>query len=174
MDERPSPPESASLAVHVEQGVPAAALRYFSRAGPFAAAARAANVTLPEAGRATDAGRDLCLAWRSPTETLCLSRTEQRLRDLKDALAGAPDGCWVELSGGLSVVRLDGERIEELLSRLGSSASMPACGEARRSRMADVPVLALCLRPGTVQLVLDRAYTEHLLAWIRVTLLDFA
>jgi hypothetical protein len=40
--------------------------------------------------------------------------------------------------------------------------------------MADVAVLALCLRPGAVQLVLDRAYTEHLLAWIRVTLLDFA
>jgi sarcosine oxidase gamma subunit len=174
MDERPPPPESAGLAVQVEQGVPAAALRYFSRTGAFAAAARAVDVTLPETGRATDAGRDLCLAWRSPTETLCLSRNEQRLRDLKDALAGAPDGCLVELSGGLSVVYLDGERIEEFLSRLGSSAAMPACGEARRSRMADVPVLALCLRPGAVQLVLDRTYTEHLLAWIRVTLLDFA
>jgi heterotetrameric sarcosine oxidase gamma subunit len=174
MDERLPPPVWAGLTVHVEQGVPAAALRYFSRTGAFAAAARAANVTLPETGQASDAGRDLCLAWRSPTETLCLSRTEQRLRELKDALAGAPDGCWVELSGGLSVVHLDGERIEELLSRLGSNASMPACGEARRSRMADVPVLALRLRPGAVQLVLDRAYTEHLLAWIRVTLLDFA
>jgi heterotetrameric sarcosine oxidase gamma subunit len=167
-------PESAGIAVRVEQDVPAAALRYFSPAGAFAAALRAAGVTVPDTGQASAAGRDLCLAWRSPSETLCLSRTESRLLELKAALAGATDGCMVELTGGLSVVHLSGEKIEALLCRLGGNASMPQCGEARRSRMADVPVLALCLRPGEVQLVLDRAYTEHLLEWIRVTLLDFA
>jgi sarcosine oxidase gamma subunit len=174
MDETAKPLESAGVAVRVEPGVPAAALRYFSPAGAFAAAARAAGVTLPDTGQASDAGRDLALAWRSPTETLCLSRTEQRLLELKDALAGATDGCLVELTGGLSVVHVGGERIEALLCRLGGSACVPARGEARRSRMADVPVLALCLRPAAVQLVLDRAYTEHLLGWIRATLLDFA
>ncbi len=174
MDESLPALESAGVAVRVEEGAPAAALRYFSATGAFAAAARAVGVALPAAGQASVAERELCLAWRSPSETLCLSRTEQRLLELKDALAGATDGCLVELTGGLSVVHLSGARIEALLCRLGSSASMPECGEARRSRMADVPVLALCLRPGAVQLVLDRAYTEHLLAWIRVTLRDFA
>lgn len=174
MDENPPPLKSAGLVVRVEPGAPAAALRYFSHAGAFAAAARAAGFTLPDSGRASDPGHDLCLAWRSPTETLCLSRTEERLLDLKEALASATDGCFVDLTGGLSVVHVGGDRIEALLSRLGSSASMPARGEARRSRMADVPVLALCLRPGAVQLALDRAYTEHLLAWIRATLLDLA
>ncbi len=174
MGESLPPLKSAGVAVRVEDGVPAAALRYFSPTGAFAAAARAAGVALPDTGQASAAGHDLCLAWRSPSETLCLSRSESRLLELKDALASATDGCLVELTGGLSVVHLSGERIEALLCRLGSSASMPDCGEARRSRMADVPVLALCLQPGAVQLVLDRAYTEHLLAWIRVTLLDFA
>ncbi len=174
MDEAAQLPECAGLAVRVEEGVPAAALRYFSRAGAFAAAARAAGAVLPETGRASEAGGDLCLAWRSPTETWCLSRRAQRLLELKAALAGTADGCWVELTGGLSVVHVQGEQTEALLCRLGGTASMPACGESRRGRMADVPVLALCVRPGAVELVLDRAYAEHLLAWIRVTMADFA
>jgi sarcosine oxidase gamma subunit len=169
-----APLECVGLAVRLEEGVPAAALRYFSYTGTFSAAVRAAGLALPATGQARDAGRDLWLAWRSPTETLCLSRNEQRLSELKDALAGAAEGCLVELTGGLSVVHVEGEEIEALLCRLGSSACLPACGEARRSRMADVPVLALCLQPKEVQLVLDRAYGEHLLAWIRVTLQDFS
>lgn len=169
-----APLECAGLVVRLEQSAPAAALRYFSHTGAFSAAAHAAGFTLPDTGQARDAGRDLCFAWRSPTETLCLSRTEQRLLELQDALAGAAEGCVVELTGGLSVVHVEGEKIEALLCRLGGSACLPACGEARRGRMADVPVLALCLQPGVVQLVLDRAYGEHLLAWIRMTLRDFA
>jgi hypothetical protein len=34
-------------------------------------------------------------------------------------------------------------------------------------------VLALCVRAGETLLVVDRAYTEHLMGWIRETLLDF-
>jgi hypothetical protein len=51
---------------------------------------------------------------------------------------------------------------------------MPQPGDARRSRMADVPVLALSVEAWEVQLVLDRTYAEHLLGWIRETLLDLA
>ena len=65
-------------------------------------------------------------------------------------------------------------RVAELLVRLGSTASLPAQGEARRSRMADVPVLAIALEAGRVQLVLDRTYSEHLLGWIEATLADLA
>ena len=79
----------------------------------------------------------------------------------------------VELTGGVRIVRLTGLRIAELLCRLGGTPSVSAPGEARRSRLADVPVLALSLRAGETLLLVDRAYLPHLLAWIRETLLDF-
>jgi len=52
-------------------------------------------------------------------------------------------------------------------------ATASAPGEARRSRLADVPVLALAVRAGETLLVVDRGYAAHLMAWIRETLLDF-
>ena len=79
----------------------------------------------------------------------------------------------MNLSGGLEVLRVTGERLAELLSCLGGTASVPRPGEARRSRVADVPVLALSVRPGEALLLVDRAYAEHLMGWIRETLLDF-
>jgi hypothetical protein len=105
---------------------------------------------------------------------LCLTDSRARLRDLEAKLASAADGCLVNLSGGLQVLRMTGERIPDLLCRLGGTASIPRCGEARRSRMADVPVLALSLRAGETLLAVDRVYADHLCAWIRETLLDFA
>ena len=89
-------------------------------------------------------------------------------------LAGLADGCLVSLTGGLQVLRVTGERIADLLCRLGGTGSIPRPGEARRSRMADVPVLAVSLTARETLLVVDRAYTEHLMGWIRETLLDFA
>jgi len=93
---------------------------------------------------------------------------------LAEALAACADGCLVELTGGLRIVRLTGLRIADLLCRLGGTASVPAAGEARRSRMADLAVLALCVRDGETLLLVDRAHLPHLLAWIRETLLDSA
>jgi heterotetrameric sarcosine oxidase gamma subunit len=163
----------AGVSVRVEASALAAALRYFVPDGEFAAAAQAAGAALPATLAARDTGRELVLAWRSPTETLCLARSPQRLAQLRQALADVSGGCCIELTGALTVVRLNGERIPDLLARLGSAASLPAAGEARRSRMADVPVLALCVNAPEVLLVVDRGYAEHLLGWIRETLLDF-
>jgi sarcosine oxidase gamma subunit len=152
----------------------AASLRYFTASGEFAAAlARDAGTPLPAPGAAVGSA-GLVLAWRTPTETLCLARDAARLGELRAALAPAGDGCLVELTGGLSLVSLAGARIGDLLCRIGSSDSLPRPGEARRSRMADVPVLALCLTPGEVELLVERAFAPHLLGWIRETLLDFA
>src|SRR5439155_95137 len=80
---------------------------------------------------------------------------------LKARLASAPDGCLVDLSGGLEVLRLTGEPLADLLCRLGGTASVPRPGEALRSRLADVPVVALSVRPGEAMLLVDRAYAEH-------------
>jgi heterotetrameric sarcosine oxidase gamma subunit len=163
----------AGVSVRVEASAPAAALRYFAPDGAFAAAAGAAGAALPGALAARDTGRELVVAWRSPTETLCLAPSVQRLAQLREALEGAPGGCCIELTGALTVVHLNGERIPDLLARIGGAASLPGAGEARRSRMADVPVLALCVNAPEVLLVVERGYAEHLMGWIRETLLDF-
>ena len=166
---------SAGLVAAVEETLATAALRYFAPTGPFAEAVRAATgVPLPgplEARQAPDA--PIILAWRSPTETLCITRGADRLADLLSRLAGAADGCAVELTGGLGIVRLTGLRTADLLCRLGSTASAPEPGFAQRSRIADLPVLALSVRHGETLLAVDRAYLPHLLGWIRETLLDF-
>jgi sarcosine oxidase gamma subunit len=162
------------VAVRVEEHAPAAALRYFAPEGEFADAAAAAGAPIPGELAARDTGRELLLAWRSPTETLCLAHSPGRLAQLLQALQEVSGGCCVELTGALSVVHLNGERVPDLLARIGSTASLPGAGEARRSRMADVPVLALCVKAPEVLLVVDRGYATHLLGWIRETLLDFA
>lgn len=167
--------EGAGLAVRVDQAMCAASLRYFAAEGAFVSAVRdATGVALPkplEAARSPDGG--LILAWRSPSETLLLTPSAQRLGDLEARLTGGADGCLVNLTGGLKVLRITGERPAELLRRLGGTASVPRPGEARRSRLADVAVVALCVEPGEVLLLVDRAYAGHLFGWIRETLLDF-
>jgi hypothetical protein len=61
-----------------------------------------------------------------------------------------------------------------LLARLGGTDSVPAPGEARRSRMADVAGLALSVRAAEILLVVDRAQLPHVAGWIRATLEDLA
>ena len=78
-----------------------------------------------------------------------------------------------KLTRQLRQLRVTANSIADLLCRLGGTASVPRAGEARRSRVADVPVLALSVRAGETLLAVDRAYLPHLLAWIRETLLDF-
>ena len=164
---------SADLIACVEETMQVATLRYFTRAGPFAEAVRSeTGMPLPGALEAREAG-PLILLWRSPTETLCVTRNAARLAELGTKLAAAAEGCMVDLTAGMQIVRLTGLRIPELLCRLGGTASVPAPGEARRSRVADVPVLTLSLRAGEALLLVDSAYLPHLLAWIRETLLDF-
>jgi hypothetical protein len=166
--------ECRGLRVQLRWPVPVGALRYFSPAGDFAGRLRAAGLALPETGQAREErGRGLILAWRSPTETVCLATSEQVLTELGQPLAAAADGCLVDLTGAFAVLHLAGERIAELCDRLGGSAWLPQPGEARRCRMADLPVLALCVQQGEVSLLIERGFAEHLLGWIRESLLDF-
>jgi hypothetical protein len=166
---------SADLVACVEETTAVATLRYFDRVGPFAQALQATTgAALPgplAAAELPDA--QLILAWRSPTETLCVARSPARLAELLARLAGAAEGCAVDLTGGVRIVRLTGARSADLLSRLGGAASVPAAGESRLSRLADVPVLALSVRNDETLLAVDRGHLAHLLAWVRETLLDF-
>jgi sarcosine oxidase gamma subunit len=159
------------IGIELTTDAPAAALRHFSGAREFTAALAGLGITLPEAGRARQTRAHL-LAWRSPTETLCLAASAAALEELAAPLASTADGCLVELTGALHVISLSGPRCNELLLRLGSSASVPLPGEARRSRMADVPVLALSVNAGEVHLVLERTYGEHVCGWLEASLED--
>jgi heterotetrameric sarcosine oxidase gamma subunit len=159
----------------------AATLRYFDAAGPFAVAVAGVTGTpLPAPLTATalpeDAlpGPGLVLAWLRPTETLVLSEARAPLAELRERLADAAGGHVVDLTGGLRVMRLRGARVEELLSRLGGGGSAtPGLNEARRGRLADVPVLVVRVRPEETLLVVDRAYAQHLRGWIEATLADW-
>src|SRR5215469_16785618 len=163
---------TADLVACVEETMQVATLRYFTREGSFAEGVRAfTGMALPALLEACEEAQ-VILAWRSPTETLCITRSTTRLAELGASLAASTEGCMVELTGGLRIVRLTGQRIADLLCRLGGTASVPAAGEARRSRLADVPVLALSVRAGETLLIVDRVWLPHLLAWIRETLLE--
>lgn len=171
--------EAAGLRVTVDKTIRAASLRYFDANGPFVASACAAlGIEWPGPLKATvtpgsSRGSSCVLAWRSPTETIALTTDPVRLSALESAVAGSQDGCVVDQTGGIRVLRASGERLVDLITRLGSTASLPGHGEARRSRMADIPVLAVCIDPLETWLLVERVYLDHLLGWMQVTAADF-
>ena len=161
------------LAVRLEAACAVATLRYFAADGAFAAAVRAVlGAALPGTQAAVDAA-GMLIAWRSPTETLAVG---VGAADLVPRLADAPDGCCIDLSGGMQVLRVAGARSGEFLCRLGGSGVVPGPGESRRGRLGEVAVQLIGQRaPGgatETTLVVERVYAPHLLGWIRETLAD--
>jgi sarcosine oxidase gamma subunit len=170
--------EAAGLSISLERALSAASLRYLDRAGAYARAAeQVLKVRLPAVLEAVTvssaaAGAECILAWRNPTETLLLSAHAADFAQMSAQLVDAADGCTVDQSGGLWAVRIRGGRIADLLMRLGSSATIPQLGEARTGRIAELAVLALCVRAEETLLVFDRVHAEHLLGWIGETARD--
>jgi sarcosine oxidase gamma subunit len=190
MLESPPPISIAAKEVQIE-GMPAlqvASLRYFESSGGFAAlvseitglampaplmvvlaAAERPGAAIP--AYPAPAVRTM-LAWRGPTETLLLSADAVQFAALSERAAGAADGCMVDQTGGLCVLRARGANAGDLLLRLGSCESLPAIGEARSGRWAELTVLVACVDSGHYMLVVERVYMEHLLGWIRATAAD--
>jgi len=152
----------------------AASLRSLSAQAPAAALRELAGLAPPAtlAACASADGR-WRLAWRSPSETLCLASDASLLAALAAHLCALPEVCLVDLSCALRVLRVTGERRAELLGCLGGSDGVPAPGQACRSRMAEVAVLSVAAGAEETLLVVDRAHLPHLAAWIRATLADF-
>jgi heterotetrameric sarcosine oxidase gamma subunit len=169
--------EVNGLTVDDIRGVQVACLRYFDPAGKFPGAVKEAlGRPLPEPLRADSATHggdsEFILAWRSPTESVLLSTSRSAFLDVAKRLASAEDGCVVDQTGGLCAVRVSGAKAADLLCRLGASASIPGLGEARSSRLAELPVLTLCVRADTLILLVERVYIAHLLGWISKTAAD--
>ena len=174
-----APLQAPGISVRVDRALRVATLRYFDAQGAFAQACHAAlGIPLPTARHAVEvpgspAGVEFILAWRHPTQTLVVSNDGAALSALQSELRAAVGGLCLDQSGGLWVVRVQGVRTRDLLLRIGNEASVPTPGESRISRIAELPVVSLSVKPGETLLLLDRVYAEHLLNWIRVTLADF-
>jgi heterotetrameric sarcosine oxidase gamma subunit len=153
-------------------------LRYFDHESRFAAAVReAVGRALPEPLRAFQVGSAaqgsyVILAWRSPTETLLLSGDRAAFDELERQLAAAPDGCMVNQTGGIAILRVRGGKAGDLLLRLGAATAIPILGEARSGRLAELQVLTACLAPQEFLLLVERVYANHLLEWIGATAAD--
>ncbi len=171
--------EADGLSVIVDREYMAASLRYFDSQGSFAAILRnALGAALPEPLRAiraeTPLNSVLCiLVWRSPTETLLLSKAPRAFAQLEGEFAAAADGCMVDQTGGLCVVRVQGRRTDYLLSRLGADSAIPGIGEARTGRFAELQATAVRFAADEVLLIIERVYADHLLEWMAVTAGDF-
>jgi heterotetrameric sarcosine oxidase gamma subunit len=172
--------EIDGLSVTIEHGLLIASLRYFDAAGGFATTVREfIGRPLPEplhASRADSAtsDTDIILAWRSPTETLIVGNHGAAFAELQRRLASAADGCMVDQTGGIRVLRLQGRRAGDLLLRLGAATAIPGLGEARSGRLAELHVLTACVQAGQYLLLVERVYARHLLDWIGATAADLA
>ena len=154
-----------------------ASLRYFDAAGDFGeglagvlgGALPAQLCAVGHGASATTA--EIVLAWRSPTETWALCGAAQ-LAALEAFAARRADLCVVDQTGGLRAWTLTGSRVADVLVRLGSPSLVPGPGDARIGRLAELTVLAAAVGSGETLLLVDRAYEEHLLTWVRQTLAD--
>lgn len=172
--------EVAGLSVQLQSGLKVGSLRYFDVAeitaaniqnligGPLPAPLKAVKYLTAASHR------DLILAWRNPTETLLLTADAAGFEAIVAGMSQkTAAGCLIDQTGGLWAWQVSGARTRDLLLRLGSVASIPALGEARVSRVAELPVMALCVHEGQIMLVVERVYSKHLLGWIGETAADF-
>jgi sarcosine oxidase gamma subunit len=170
------PVEAVGLNVQVDLGMKLGTLRHFMRNGVFARTVQdLITIPLPAAGQAMDVGENSkkrILAWRSPTETLLICGDDNLLDSLAHATASLNDGCIVDQRSGAWMFRASGQAVPELVARLGGQMTMPARGETRRSRLADVSVTAIKVQADEILLVVERTYGAHLLAAIRACAQD--
>ena len=145
--------EMAGLSVSLDRSLSVASLRHFAAGAGFAG--DIIGAPLPERLQAVAVASGI-LAWRSPTETLVVSQDAGRFAALEAGLVGRTDVSFVDQTGGIWIWRITGERASEVLARL-----------------AELTVMALCMRAGEILLLVDRVYSAHLMGWVRETVADF-
>ena len=177
--------EADGLSVSIDCEYWAASLRYFDSQGSFAAVLRnvlgtplpeplrAMRTQAPIRGEAPVNSLPFILAWRSPTETLLLSKDALAFAQLEGEFVASADGCMVNQTGGLCVLRVQGRSTDYLLTRLGAMSAIPGMGEARTGRFAELQATAVRVAADEVLLIVERVYADHLLEWVAVTAGDF-
>ena len=169
--------ENPRLRVELQPQWRTASLRYFTREGAFARMVSAVTgLDVPSelrAAHADDANHTgPLLAWRGATETILLTRDAGLVDALQASAATLGDGCVIDQTGGLLVLRAHGPAVMDLVARKAGHGAMPASGQSRRVRFAEVAVLIVKVRADEVLLIVDRIYAPHLMASIRVSAAD--
>jgi heterotetrameric sarcosine oxidase gamma subunit len=170
--------EGSGLKVELEPLLHAASLRYFERDGAFAQMVHdVTGLGVPRdrgAAHSADVAKQIItiLAWRSPSETMLLTTELNLLRSLQTAAAALNDGCVVDQCGGVLVFRARGAEVANLVAKTAGHGAMPAIGESRRTRLADVAVLLIKIQAEESLLVIDRIYAPHVIASIRASAAD--
>jgi len=170
--------EGPGVTVELLPRVHAASLRYFASDGAFAGMVRSiTGLDLPaDLGATHDSDASgqpvTLLAWRSPSETTLLTTDAGLLDALQTAAAALSDGCVVDQRGGLLVLRARGEAVANLVAKKAGHGAMPALGESRRVRFADVAVVLVKVRAAETLFVVDRIYAPHVMASIRMSAAD--
>jgi sarcosine oxidase gamma subunit len=169
--------EAAGVTARMERWGAVASLRYFNASAMASRVHKVLGTALPAtlaAVRVPRAGEvDVILAWRSPTETLLMSSDSAPIVALQAELSDAMDGCVVDQTGGIAVLRLSGERAADVLVRIGSSTTVPGRGAVLTGRLAELSVVAMRVEDPEIILLVDRVYADHLFGWIRATVEDF-
>jgi heterotetrameric sarcosine oxidase gamma subunit len=170
--------EGSGLKVELEPRLHAASLRYFERDGAFAQMVHdVTGLDIPRdrgAAHRADVAKQITtiLAWRSPSETMLLTTELKLLDSLQTAAAELNDGCVVDQCGGILVFRARGAELANLVAKTAGHGAMPAIGESRRTRLADVAVLLVKIQADESLFVVDRIYAPHVMASIRATAAD--
>ena len=173
-----APIEGPGVTVELQPRFHAASLRYFELDGAFAGIVRrVTGLNLPTslgATHGTGAAEQsvTLLAWRSPSETTLLTTDAELLDALQTAAAALSDGCVVDQRGGLLVLRVRGNAVPELVAKQAGHGAMPAIGESRRTRFANVALLLVKVRAEETLFIVDRIYAPHAMAAIRVSAAD--
>jgi heterotetrameric sarcosine oxidase gamma subunit len=169
--------EAAGVTARMERWGAVASLRYFNASAMAPRVHKVLGTALPAtlaAVRVPHASEvDVILAWRSPTETLIMSSDSAPIVALQAELSDAMDGCVVDQTGGIAVLRLSGERAADVLVRIGSSTTVPSRGAALTGRLAELSVVAMRAEDPEIILLVDRVYADHLFGWIQATVEDF-
>ncbi|WP_144006730.1 hypothetical protein [Pelomonas sp. KK5] len=132
--------------------------------GELAAAAGA----LPGPGRFSGGGTQdtSLLAWRSPSEWLHVGTHDAPADGLLDALKASPAQA-IDISAGVIVFELRSLALDALLPRLlDAGVPLGQPGQAARTRLADVAVLAMRVAPQRLWLLADRANDHYLAHWL--------
>jgi hypothetical protein len=172
-----SPVKAPGVWISCDQNLNVASLRYFDRDAFSRSVQERLGMPLPGVCSALCAPNlsDLdttVLAWRSPTEAVLLCNGPAVILQLQVHLDSGNDGCVVDQTGGLLALRSKGTGVAELFARIGGPGTLPDLGQAKRSRLAEVPVLAIQVHSGEILLVVERVYAEHLMNWLRVSTAD--
>lgn len=161
---------SPAFAVHVVDPVHVLSLRHLPGSGTLALAAAMTALALPglpEPGCAC--GSEPRLIWRSPNEILLMTQDAAQasalvaeLRPAQGALA-----CALDVSAGTLMVKLQGDNVEALLSRLVDARALPrGTDQVSRVRLADIAAVVWRDAPDHVGLLVDRANGHYLARWL--------